>query len=96
MKTETNSLNDCALPEEYWPCPLCISTLLAAHAQGIITHERAYLALQRSGLVEPWAENKGYVRTTERGNQFVEMLLATPLPVKRWIDPRTDKKTYGN
>lgn len=24
----------------------------------------------------------------ERGKAFVEMLLAVPLPVKKWVDPR--------
>jgi hypothetical protein len=76
------------LPKEYWPCPLCIVTLLNAHSQGIIDHPAAYAALQNSGLVELWPEVEGRVRTTAKGNKFVEMLLDVPLPVQEWIDPR--------
>jgi hypothetical protein len=63
---------------------------MVAHAQGIINHEKAYRALEKSGLVEAWPDNAPMVRTTEKGQAFVEMILATPLPVNRWIDPRKD------
>ena len=75
-----------ALPDEYWPCPLCLITLLEAHAQGSIHHAAAFEALRASGLVQDWSP--GLVQTTERGRAFVEMLLATPLPEHRWVDPR--------
>lgn len=81
------------LPEEYWPCPLCITTLMIVHGQGIINHERAYRALEKSGLVEDWPENPGSVRTTARGIQFINMILETPLPVNCWIDPRGPTQT---
>jgi hypothetical protein len=76
------------LPREYWPCPLCLMTLLEAHGSGTVHHQAAFEALMVSGLVENWPENPGFVRTTERGTAFVEMLLATPLPEQKWIDPR--------
>ena len=31
----------------------------------------------------------GYWKLTARGEKWLEMLLATPLPVQRWLDPRT-------
>jgi hypothetical protein len=76
------------LPEEYWACPLTIIALLVAHGEGRIHHQRAFEALRNSGLVEDWREKSGYVRTTERGQKFIEMLVATPLPEQRWVDPR--------
>jgi len=77
------------LPEEYWPCPLTIECLMVAHGQGRILHERAYRALENSGLVQDWPGKPGYVITTPRRRKFVEMLEAVPLPVQRWVDPRT-------
>lgn len=77
------------LPTEYWPCPLCIVTLMEAHATGTIHHQRAFEALRNSGLVEDWPGYEGErVQASERGKAFIEMILATPLPVQRWIDPR--------
>jgi hypothetical protein len=76
------------LPGEYWACPLCLITLLEAYAQGTIHHEKAFKALKASDLVEDWPGNQGRVRTTERGKKFIDMLLETPLPEQRWIDPR--------
>lgn len=76
------------LPKEYWPCPLCLTTLLEAHGQGTVHHEVAFEALLASGLVDHWPGVPGRVGTTERGRMFVEMLLATPLPEQKWIDPR--------
>lgn len=29
-----------------------------------------------------------FYRTTERGQEFVKMICATPLPVFKWLDPR--------
>ena len=32
---------------------------------------------------------EGTYRLTEKGDTFVKMLLATPIPIQQWIDPRT-------
>jgi hypothetical protein len=31
------------------------------------------------------------VHITDRGSAYLELLVAVPLPVKRWVDPRTTK-----
>lgn len=77
-------------PEQYWACPLCIITLMVAHGQGTVDNQRAYEALENSGLVEPWPGREGYVTTTEKGKKFIDMIMATPLPVNEWVDPRKD------
>ena len=37
------------------------------------------------------AVEKGKLECTERGRHWVAMLLNTPLPEKRWVDPRTEE-----
>ncbi len=39
------------------------------------------------GLIQPRMVNTER-KVTERGRMFVEMILATPLPEQRWVDPR--------
>lgn len=77
-----------SLPGIYWACPLCIITLMTAHGEGRIHHGAAYKALEKSGLVQPWPDKDGYVQTTDKGRVFIEMILAVPLPVQKWVDPR--------
>ena len=78
------------LPKEYWPCPLTIITLMEVYSQGKIHSRAAFEALKNSGLVEE-REGDIPVRATEMGQAFIQMLLDTPLPEKRWIDPRKTK-----
>jgi hypothetical protein len=43
----------------------------------------------RAGLIEPGGLSPGvYFVTTEKGRKFIEMLCATPFPVKKFVDPR--------
>lgn len=86
------------LPEVYWASPLCIVTLMRAHGEGRIEYEATFNALKASGLVDYWPEipgMEGRVTTTEKGRLFVEMILATPLPEQRWVDPRSPVPNVG-
>lgn len=57
------------------------------NAQAPIYAERLR-QLMDCGLVE---YQEGIPRTTELGNAFVGLLMATPIPEVRYVDPRFDK-----
>jgi hypothetical protein len=44
--------------------------------------------LKNNGLIDCCVVNKDCYTITGRGRAFVRMLLNTPMPVLKWIDPR--------
>jgi hypothetical protein len=40
--------------------------------------------------VEARAPYSASYQLTERGQKWIDMILATPMPVNRWIDPREE------
>lgn len=48
------------------------------------------LSFMSLGLISKAETPSGY-ETTERGNAFVRMLIATPLPVVTYVDPQTNE-----
>ena len=46
----------------------------------------------RDGIIEPDPRRNGpgMYQTTDKGAAWLEMMLATPYPVNKWIDPRLE------
>jgi len=42
--------------------------------------------LEKNGLIERYAEDKGSYITTDRGRAHVNVLCLTPWPKQRWVD----------
>jgi hypothetical protein len=82
--------------DTFWS-PLEIELLLKAYyyeiePKDIITraHSCGVEQLLRSELIDlDVIKIKGSYTITEKGKAFIEMLLNTPLPTLKWIDPRT-------
>lgn len=76
--------------------PLEIELMLKAYyyeiePKDIITraHSCSVEQLLRSDLIDlDIIKIKGSYTITEKGKKFVKMLLNTPMPVLKWIDPR--------
>lgn len=51
--------------------------------------------MRADGIIEPWDDlsPEPVYRATERGQAWLRMILATPMPVLQWIDPRTPPDT---
>jgi hypothetical protein len=52
--------------------------------------QQAYRHFLEEGLIVP--DGEGHFKTTPKGSAWVEMICATPYPVKQdvWFDPRTN------
>lgn len=55
-------------------------------------YQEAARALFMKGLIVADHSTGNNYATTERGQKWLEMILATPLPELRWIDPRGEKQ----
>lgn len=54
----------------------------------VLSEERAFVDLR---LMEASMENNSGLKLTLLGKAYVRMLLATPFPVDRYVDPRTNE-----
>jgi len=44
------------------------------------------------GIIEPWDffSREPIYRATDKGRAWLDMILATPMPEQKWVDPRTE------
>lgn len=54
----------------------------------LLDSQRSAEDLESMGLVEKSSDTRPLYRVTEKGGAWLQMLLDTPLPEQRWVDPR--------
>lgn len=82
---------------QYWS-PFILRIILHCHTQpterfaqyNAPIFEKTISSLVDKGLVAPMDGGYETYETTEKGKAFVQMLLSTPSPVERYMDPRFD------
>lgn len=77
--------------------PTSVCTLLGLYAVNGATDQSSirkpdFETLLGLGLIGLHPEIGGVYHVTERGKVWAEMICSTPLPVERWIDPRTENE----
>lgn len=50
--------------------------------------------LNKAGVVL-FSESEGKYKLTPRGEAWLDMILSTPLPEQRWVDPRSEEVKRG-
>lgn len=90
-------VRDATLPPNRHVSPAVLSVLIHCHAlveplPESAVHGGTVKWFLEEGIIEPCPRDRscGYT-TTERGRKWLDMILATPMPVSRWIDPREEK-----
>lgn len=78
--------------------PAEMSILIHCHAlakplsESVVTSDTIKWFLAEGIIEHDGREHSSGFKTTERGRKWLEMCLETPMPIMRWVDPRTIQK----